>query len=222
MNQSNMTERRILIGYAIDIFGPLAAWWVTRLLGIPIFWGLAIGVVIALVSGTINTIRRGKLDAVGVLVLLEMTLSIVLFFWLKSPKMLLIRPSFYTGVAAVFLIASAFTDRPLSLEGSKSFATKGDPVRTEAWERAWRELPQFRLAHKTLTFGFGIASLADAVLRVIVVEKYPIDRAAWLSNLPHIAAIAILLLCGALFGRWAGPLVDGVQRQMHSATNDRR
>jgi hypothetical protein len=93
-------------------------------------------------------------------------------------------------------------------------ATKGDPVRTVAWERPWEESPQFRLAHRALTFGSGVAFLADAVLRVVVVFRFPIDRAAWLSNLPHIAAGAILIVLWALFGRWAGALVDVIQRRL--------
>ena len=93
-------------------------------------------------------------------------------------------------------------------------ATKGDPVRTVAWERAWEESPQFRLAHRVLTFGSGVAFLADAVLRVVVVFRLPIDRAAWLSNLPHIAAGAILIVLWALFGRWAGGLVDVIQQRL--------
>jgi hypothetical protein len=213
-----MSERKILLGYAVDIFGPLFAWWVTRALGIPVFWGLALGLGIALVSAAINTFRRRKLDAVGILVLLEIVASIALFFWSGSPRMLLIRPSFYSGIAAVYLMGNAFTARPLSLEGSKPMATKGDPARTAAWEKAWQQLPQFRMAHRLLTFGTGVALLTDALLRVIVVYRYSIDRAAWLVHLPHIAAGAILISAWALFGRWAGPLVDGMQKETRRAT----
>ena len=177
--------------------------------GILRLWGLALGVVIAGVSTGVNTFKRRRVDAVGVLVLLEMAASIVLLFWLHTPlRMLLIRPSFYSGIAALYLMGRDFAARPLSLEGSKPMATKGDPVRTVAWERAWEESPQFRLAHRVLTFGSGVAFLADAVLRVVVVFRLPIDRAAWLSNLPHIAAGAILIVLWALFGRWAGGLVE--------------
>jgi hypothetical protein len=209
-----MSERKILLGYFVDVFGPLAAWWVTRWLGISMFWGLALGMGIAVVSTAINTIRRRKMDAVGVLVLLELGASIALLFWLASPKMLLIRPSFYSGIAAFYLMGSAFSARPLSLEGSKPMATKGNPVRTEAWEQDWTELPQFRMAHRALTFGSGLALLTDALLRVVVVYRFPLDRAAWLSHLPHIAAGGILIVAWALFGRWAGPLVDDIQHKL--------
>jgi hypothetical protein len=209
-----MSERRVLLGYAADVFGPLVAWWVTRWLGISMVWGLILGLGIAFVSAGFNTFRRRKIDAVGALVLIEMIASIAMLFWLHSTRMLLIRPSFYSGIAAFYLMGNAFTRRPLSLEGSKPMATKGDALRTVAWERAWQELPQFRLAHRVLTFGTGVAFLADGVLRVVVVYRFPEDRAAWISQLPHIAAVTILIAAGALFGRWAGGLVDGIQQKL--------
>ena len=30
MNQAATSQRKIFIGYAVDIFGPLAAYWLTR------------------------------------------------------------------------------------------------------------------------------------------------------------------------------------------------
>jgi hypothetical protein len=214
-----VSMRKIVLGYAVDIAGPLAAYWICTKLGIAPFWGLALGAGIAVVSTVVNTVRRGELDGVGALVLVEMAASIPLLLWLRTPRMMLIRPSFYTGIASIWLIGSAFTAKPLTLEGSKPFATKGDPLRTAAWERAWAELPQFRLAHRLLTFGLGMASMADAILRVVVVYRFPLGRAAWLSNLPHLAATAILLICGALFGRWAAPMVDRIQEKMSHLPN---
>jgi hypothetical protein len=212
----DMTERRILLGYAVDIFAPLAAWWVTTSLGIPMVWGLGLGLGIASLSTFVNTIHRRKIDAVGILVLLEILASISLLFFSHSARMLLIRPSFYSAIAGFYLMGSAFTSRPLSLEGSKPMATKGDPVRTVAWETAWQQVSRFRLAHRLLTFASGMALLTDAALRVIVVYRFPIDRAAWISNLPHLAAVALLIAAWAMFGRWAGPLVDGIQQGLTS------
>jgi len=209
-----MSERKVLLGYAVDVFGPLLAWWVTRKLGLPIVWGLSVGFAIAFVSAASNTIRRGKTDALGVLVLLELIASIVLLFWSHSPRLLLIRPSFYTGIAAFYLMGNAFTSRPLSLEGSKLMATKGDAARTVAWERAWQQVPRFRLGHRLITFGTGVALLTDAVLRVVVVGRFSVDRAVWFAHLEHLASGAILLAAWAMFGRWAGPLVDSIQQEL--------
>ena len=214
MNPNATSQRKIFIGYAIDIFGPLAAYWLTRRLGIPVFWGLLLGGAIAVASTAVNSIRRRRLDAIGTLVLLEFAASIALLFYLNDPRLLLIRPSIYTGIAAIYLMANAFSSQPVSFQGSRAIATGGDPLRTAAFEKAWRDLPQFRRAHKMLTFGWGLASMVDSILRVVIVYSFPVDRAAWLSNLPHTAAIVIMLGVSALFGRWAGGLVDGVQKKL--------
>ena len=214
MNQAAVSQRKIFIGYAVDISGPLAAYWLTRKLGIPIFWGLALGSIIAVISTAVNSIRHRRIDAVGILVLLELITSIVLLFYLNDPRLLLIRPSIYTGIAAIYLMVNAFSSQPISFQSSRAIATKGDPIRTAAFEQAWRDLPQFRRAHKMLTFGWGFASMVDSILRVVIVYRFPVDRAAWLSNLPHTAAIVVMLGVSALFGRWAGTLVDGVQQKL--------
>ena len=214
MKQAAASQRKIFIGYAVDIFGPLAAYWLTRKLGIPVFWGLTLGGIIALISTAVNSIRHRRIDAVGILVLLEFAASIILLFYLNDPRLLLIRPSIYTGIAAIYLMVNAFSSQPVSFQGSRAIATGGDPIRTAAFEQAWKDLPQFRRAHKMLTFGWGIASMVDSILRVVIVYRFPVDRAAWLSNIPHTAAIVIMLGVSALFGRWAGTLVDGVQQKL--------
>jgi hypothetical protein len=209
-----MGELRVLLGYAVDLIGPLAIWGLTRWLGISMLWGLSLSLGFTVLSAAVNTFRQRKMDAVGALVLLEIIVSIALVFWLHSPRMILIRASFYSAIAAFYLMANAFTAQPLSLEGSKPMATKGDALRTAAWERAWQQLPQFRLAHRLLTFGTGVAALTDAALRVLVVYRFPLDRAAWLANVPHITAWVVLIVIWAIFGRWAGPLIDNIQQQL--------
>lgn len=211
-----MGERRVLLGYVLDILAPLTAWWVTRWLGISTLLGLGLGFGIAFISAVVNTIRRRKLDKVGVLVLLEMIASIAFVFRLHDPRMLMIRPSFYSGIAAFYVMGSALLSRPLSLEWSKPMATKGDALRTLAWEKTLQQVPQFLLAHRLLTFGSGLALLTDAVLRVVVVYRFPVERAAWLAQLPHLAAGVFLIAVWAMFGRWASPLVDGIQQQLET------
>lgn len=209
-------ERRTLIGFVVDLIAPLAMFWLTRRLGVPIVWGLVLGSAVAIVSTVVNTVRRGKIDGVGVLVFLEMAVSIGLLFWLKDPRLILVKPSFYSGIAAIYLIVSACSEEPLSFEASEPMATKGDAVRVAAWRKAWRDVPKFRRAHKLLTLGWGLAAMTDAVLRVVVVYRFPVERAAWLAHLPHVAAIAVMLGVSVLFGRWAGRLVDAVQHGLAS------
>jgi hypothetical protein len=177
---------------------------------------LLLGSVIALASTTINTLRRGRIDRVGILVLIEIALSIVLLFVWRDPRFLLAKPSLYTAIAGVYLIATSFRGKPLTYDGALQIGTKGDPVRASAFARCWERSSQFRNTLRIASFGWGLACLVDAVLRVVVVYRFPLERAAWLSNLPHLTAIAVLMGYSALMGRRTHRLVDEELAHVHA------
>jgi hypothetical protein len=198
----------VLLGYAIDVIGPMAAFFLLNRLGVPPLWSLLLGSAIALGSTTINTVRRGRMDRVGVLVLMEIAISILLLLVWRDPRFLLAKPSLYTTIAGFYLIATSFRGKPLTYDGALQMGTKGDPVRAAAFARCWEKSPQFRNNLRIASLGWGLACLADAVLRVIVVYRFPLERAAWLSNLPHLAAITLLMGFSAMMGRTTHRLVD--------------
>ena len=87
-------------------------------------------------------------------------------------------------------------------------AAQGGPDRIAAYERAWECSSKFRRTHRMLTFGFGVGFALDSILRVIIVYSSSLDRAAWLSNVPHTVAIVLMVAFSALAGRRFGKLVD--------------
>ena len=206
----------VLLGYAIDVVGPMAAFLVLNKLSVPPLWSLLFGSAIALASTTINTMRRRRMDRVGILVLIEIAISILLLFVWRDPRFLLAKPSFYTATAGVYLIATSFRGKPLTYDGALQLGTKGDPVRAAAFARCWEKSSQFRNNLRIASLGWGLACLADAVLRVIVVYRFPLERATWLSNLPHLAAIALLMGFSAMMGRITHRLVDEELMHIHA------
>jgi hypothetical protein len=137
----------------------------------------------------------------------------------RDPRFLLAKPSLYTAIAGAYLIGTSFRGKPLSYEGALQMGTKGDPVRAAAFARCWEQAPQFRTTLRIASLGWGLACLIDAVLRVVVVYRFPLDRAAWLSNVPHLTAIAVLMGFSALMGRRTHRMVDAqlVQTNAESA-----
>jgi hypothetical protein len=194
--------------YLFDIVAPFVACLVVHAFGARAFWALAAGGAVAGASTALNSIRRKGLDGVGVLVVLEIAASIALLVFVRDARLLLIRPSFYTGLAAVYLMVSAFIGRPLSYAGSRPMAAKGGPARLAAYERAWERSAEFRRTHCLVTFGFGLGLAADSILRVLIVYNTPVERAAWLSNVPHVTAIILIIGVSALAGRRFAKLVD--------------
>jgi hypothetical protein len=200
------------LGYLFDIVAPFAAYFIVGKFGAPAFWGLALGGVIAGTSTAINSIKRKKLDTIGILVIVELFASIIFLLVLRDPRLLLIRPSFYTGIASIYLAATAFAGRPLSYDGAKPMAAKDGPERLAAYERAWAESAEFRQTHNFVTWGFALALLVDSILRIVVVYKFPLNRAMWVSNIPHVAAIILIIASSALAGRRFSRIVDQFQR----------
>ena len=206
---------RIFIGYAADVVVPMALYYVLHRFGISDALALGASAAIALVVTIVNTIRRKKLDAIGILVIIEIVMSITLFLWLKDRRLILAKPSFYSGVAAIYLIVMAFRPKPMNYDTIRNLGSDGDPRRAAAIDSAWEENPKFRTAVRTAEVGWGLAFLADSILRVIIIFNTEPDRAVWLSNIPHIAAIAIIIAFSAAMGKINGRLVDAQFAKMY-------
>jgi hypothetical protein len=208
---------RVFLGYLADILLPMLLYFVLHRLGASDVVALAAGIGVAFVTTAVNTIRRGKIDRVGVIVLLEIALSIALLFLLHDRRLILAKPSFYSALIGIYIIATTFGAHPINYEAIRSIGSDGDPIRAQAFDACWTESPRFRAALRTSAIGWGLAFLADAILRVVIVYKYPFDRAAWLSNVPHFAAIIVLIAFSAAMGRVTKRLVDAQVAQMKSA-----
>jgi hypothetical protein len=137
--------------------------------------------VLAVFQGVTLARRRRRLDGFALLVLVELGATIVLTSISNNPRFVLIRPSFYTAIAAVYVLTTVRTPRPFVMQVSKPMAAAGDPVRAEAFERAGRESPRFRRAEQAMTVGLALMLLAEAVLRVVTVFSHP-ARAVFLRR----------------------------------------
>jgi hypothetical protein len=196
------------VGYFFDIVAPFLAYFVVHWFGAHALWALTAGGLVAGASTIINSIRRKGLDAVGVLVVIELLASITLLLVLRDPRLLLIRPSFYTGIASIYLIFSVCAGHPLSFDGARPMAAKGGSARLAGYNQAWKNSAEFRRTHNIVTLGFAAAFLADSVLRIVIVYRFPLERSAWLSNVPHVAAIVLVVASSALAGRTFKRIVD--------------
>ena len=199
--------------YVFDIVGPFAAYFIVHAFGAGGIWALTIAGVVSAGSTVVNTIRKRGIDSVGMLVLLEIAASLAIVLFVHDQRFMLIRPSVYTAVASVYLIYSALFSQPLTYAGSRHMAAQGGPARLAAFERTWEQSAEFRRTHRFVTFGFGVGLAIDSILRVMIVYHAPIDRSAWLSNVPHLTAMVLFIMISALAGRRFSRLVDQYQNE---------
>lgn len=135
-----------------------------------------------------------RLDGFALLVLIELAATILLTSISRDPRLVLLRPSFYTAIAGVYALTTVWTPRPLMMEASKPMAAGGDRVRAEAFERAGRESIPFRRAEQAMTAGLALVLLAEAVLRAVIIFSHPASRVFAASLWSQAASIGLFVI----------------------------
>jgi intracellular septation protein A len=211
------TRLRALLPMLIDVGAPIIVYFILHYLGVGDVLALTIGGMVTAINAVVGTVRRRRLDSIGLLVVAEIALSIALLLITEDPRILLIKPSFYVGFAAIYAFATCFVGQPIGYESAKPFATKGDPERLAAYERAWEFSPVFRRTERIITAGWGVAFLADAILRVVVVFSFSADQVSeslLLSQVPGIVLISAALVFTRLQVPTIRTIVDAQQEEL--------
>jgi hypothetical protein len=208
---------RAFVPLAVDVVIPTALYFVLHALGLTPVYALTMAGLATGVTAAVSSLLRRRLDGVGVLVLVEIVVSIVLLLLSRDPRVLLLKPSVYTFVAACYLYATCLVGRPVVYQAATPLATRGDPVRLRAYTEAWDSSALFRSRERLVTAGFGTALLLEAVLRVVIVLALPpgdVGRALVAGQLPGVALVVAALLLARSQVPALTRVVDQVQERL--------
>ena len=75
-------------------------------------------------------------------------------------------PRFVLNSFGVICFASLLTQRPLMFYINRQFVAGDDPAKLEWWNGLW-QYPGFRAGQRTVTAVWGVAYLAEAILRIV-------------------------------------------------------
>ncbi|MCR6484832.1 hypothetical protein M8542_18545 [Amycolatopsis sp. OK19-0408] len=203
---------RALVPVVLDLVLPIGGYFLLHgVFGLSAFWSLTLAGAATGVHALAATLRRGRVDALGVLIFLEMALSAVLLFVTDDPRIVLVKPAFYLAVAAVYALVTCFAGRPLVLDSGKPFATRGDSGLADAYERAWLHSDRFRRTVRSVTAVWAAAFALDATLRIAVVYSLPperVDESVWLSQVPLVAVFVVAVVITRLRMRPLRPVLE--------------
>jgi hypothetical protein len=191
-----------MLPYLLDLIVPVVSYYALTGVGLSSFWALVAGGSLTAITSVVNTIRRGRLDSFGVLVIVEIILGVVLDLTVQDARLTLARTSFFIAVGGVWVLASAFTRRPVTVDITKPFAAKkagADGVAAIEWLAT--NSPRFIRLHRILSATWALSFLAYAVLRVIVIYNVTVSEAIWLNEIPGVIAILIGLITSARMGK---------------------
>jgi hypothetical protein len=210
-----------MLPYLLDFVVPLVAYYALTAAGLSSFWSLTIGGALTGITSVVNTVRRRKLDGLGLLVIAEIALGLVLIAATRDPRLVLARSSLYLALAGIWILASSVIGRPLTIDATKPFAAKnGGQAGVAAVDWLAGHCAPFLRIHRALSALWGVMFLVYAVARVVIIFNTSISRALWITEIPGLIAIGICLIASRQAGQRLERLVTEHIRESGGSAAD--
>lgn len=198
------SRRATLLIALWDIGAPTALYYGLRAAGVSVFSALLAGAILPALSTAAQWIRRRHLDALGGFGAGMMLMSLIASVIGGSPRFLLARDGWVTGVGGLWFAGSARARRPLVFLSAQPlfdgrFRSDGTP-----WDVLWEHEPKFRRIWRVSTVIWGVTMLGDGAARIAMAYTLPIDSVPALSALLWPITIAFLQVVNGAYYEIAG------------------
>jgi hypothetical protein len=183
----------------LDIAVPLGSFYLLRKLGMGLVPALAVSSVLPAVRTVAGVVKNRTVNGLAGLIVVVNLVSIAISFWAGDPRLMLVKDSVVTSTIGIAILISVFAGRPLMTAGMRPFLVKGDAAKDAAFSRLLAASPRFRRLERMFSAVWGIALLAECVVRIFLVFTLPVGTMVWLSTVLMIGAIAGGILVGSIF-----------------------
>jgi hypothetical protein len=184
-----------------DIAAPLLTYSLLRSSGSSAATALVISGVFPACGVALTAARNRRLDVVGAVVLVGIAVGSVIGLATGNARLLLLEGSVPTAVFGVLCLASLWSARPLIFRFALEFKGPDTPKGRE-FAGLWR-YAGFRHPFRVITAVWGIAYLAEAAARVVIVETTSTGTALGISKTMPFAIAGLLVGWMTLYGRRA-------------------
>ena len=184
-----------------DIAGPLVAYQMLRSAGLSAVSALVLSGVLPGIAVLGGLIRHRRLDAVGALVLAGIAVGTALGLLSGDARLVLVEGSVPTAVFGLLCLASLRSRRPLIFRFAHEFMGADTP-RGREFDSLW-QYPGFRHVFWLFTVVWGVAYLAEAAARIVIVETTSTGTALAVSKVMPYAVGGVLAGWMFLYGRHA-------------------
>lgn len=176
-----------LLWFLADLLVPTALFYFLIWNGVSLYLALVASAGISTISALVSYRRGtgGQSFAPYMLALQLAAFGVALIT--GSDRFLLAKESVLTALVGCWFIASLWTARPLAYRFTKPllegwWGRRWGLTRGPSWETLWRREPRFRHIWRMSTVMWGVATLIDAVLRVVIAYRMPIESVVALQT----------------------------------------
>ncbi|MEU7852733.1 VC0807 family protein [Nonomuraea sp. NPDC049141] len=175
-----------------DVALPIAVYYACRRFGVDEQVALLLGAAAALVRVLLVAAVRRRFNGLAALVCGGFAIGLLLAFLTGDPRFVLAKESILSGSLGLLLLGSCLVGRPLMYALMRRL-TADNPQKLAEWERLWHSAPEFRRLFRTLTLVWGVGLLAEAIIRIPLIYRLPLDVMTGLSTVLQLATFALLI-----------------------------
>jgi hypothetical protein len=172
---------------------PLGLYYVLRAVGVSVYLSLLASAITSAVPAVVSLIRNRRLDGLSTYLSTMVIGSVLVSLWSGSTEFLLARDAVLTGVTGIWFIASLWAQRPLAYLFTKPLL-EGRLRWPRDWNALWQASPRFRRMWRISSMLYGIGTLLDALLRVVMAFTLPADTVPALSTALYAVTSVVLIV----------------------------
>ncbi|MFD9690916.1 VC0807 family protein [Kitasatospora sp. NPDC059146] len=196
--------RRLLLGVAWDVVVPIAVYYGLRAAGVGVFGALLAGAVLPALTTAVRWLRTRSLEGMAGFIAGTMLLGVAAALVSGSPRFLLAKDGWLTGVAGLWFLVSVRARRPLLFHAGRPLLEGRFRSDGTSWDVLWEREPAFRRIWRVSTAIWGVAMLLDAAARVVMAYTLPVDAVPGLGALLWPVTLVLLQVVNGLYYELAG------------------
>lgn len=202
-------------GLGVSVLLPLGGYYLLRLAGLEPFTALVITTAVSAVGTARQVARTRNLLSLDAAMLLFTLAAIGQGLIHGNPRFLLAVDSALTGLGGVWFLLSAQTDRPLGFVTARALVERrfrmvstllgrGYRLTPESWASVWDRSAAFRRIWRVSTVVWGLGSVADAVIRLVMAMTLPVDVVPGLNAILYPTTFIVLQVVTNVYYHRAG------------------
>lgn len=197
--------------FLLNAVAPFLAYQVLSYLGVATLQALAATAIFPLVGLALGWARNRRLDGIGLLSLVLLAIGLTTSLLAGDPRLYLIQGPFGNAAFGAVCIASLGLRRPLLFYLGRQLSSGDDRARQAAYDASWSS-SGFRRALRVLTAAWGLAYLAEAGIRGLLVWTLPPQTVLLASPVLGYGVLALLIVWTMAYAGDALGCGSGTQR----------
>ncbi|WNI24720.1 VC0807 family protein [Streptomyces sp. ITFR-16] len=214
------TPRRALLDslmpLLVDVGVPLVSYYVLKAAGLGTFGALAWSSVVPAVRTAWGVARDRRLNALAALMVSVNAVGLLLSLVAGDPRLMLLKDSAVSSTIGLVVLVTALRGRPMMTAGLRPWLTRGEAVKSAAWQRLSTESTAFRRAEVRFSAVWGAALVAECAVRAVGAYTLPVETMVWAGTV--VLGVA-MVLAFVVSGRIA---VAPMERMIEDAAAEER